>query len=169
MKEVEWGWRKGKQGEGGRRENKKKSLIDRQRSGGTSGERDGARGEERPSAELSGHDQQMGGQAERNERDSWRDGGDKAEIGEGGGDAEQKHGDWPARKKGNKRWKRESEDVEKQREWMLTEERMIKCSCKQGWCGHCSVVGCAGTYCIFTWPVKWSAGWEGGVEDETVF
>lgn len=63
-----------------------KSLIDRQRSGGTSGERDGAKGggEERPSAELSGHDQQMGGQAERNERDSWRDGGDKAEIGMGG-------------------------------------------------------------------------------------
>ena len=34
-----------------------------------------------------------------NKRDSWRDGGDKAEIGERGGDAEQKRGDWPACKK----------------------------------------------------------------------
>lgn len=42
----------------------------------------------------------MGGQGERNERDSWRDGGDKAEIAEVvGGDAEQKRGDWPACKK----------------------------------------------------------------------
>lgn len=56
-------------------------------------------GDERPSAELSGHDQQMGGQGERNERDSWRDGGDKAEIEERGRDAEQKRGDWPAFKK----------------------------------------------------------------------
>ena len=28
----------------------------------------------RPSAELSGHDQQMGGQGERSKRDSWSDG-----------------------------------------------------------------------------------------------
>ena len=48
------------------------SLIDREQSGGTSGEQDSVRREEPPSAELSGQDQQMGGQGERNDRDSWR-------------------------------------------------------------------------------------------------
>lgn len=74
------------------------------------------RGEEPPSAELSGHDQQMGGQGERNKRDSWRDGGDKAEIEERGRDAEQKRGHWPACKK--RKWKMktvERRDVEKRR------------------------------------------------------
>lgn len=60
------------------------SLIDREQSGGTSGE-DSVRREEPPSAELSGQDQQMGGQGEGNDRDSWRDGGDKAAIVESGG------------------------------------------------------------------------------------
>lgn len=56
------------------------SLIDREQSGGTSGEKDSARREE-----LSGQNQQMVGQGERNDRGSWRDGGDKAEIAESGG------------------------------------------------------------------------------------
>lgn len=43
----------------------------------------GCEGGEPPPAELSGHDQQMGGQGERKERDSWGDGRDKAEIGGG--------------------------------------------------------------------------------------
>lgn len=84
----------GKRGMGGRL---KKSLTGR----GRSGEHQERRTARRPSAELSGYDQQMGGQGERSERDSWRDGGDKAEIEEWGRDAEQKCGDWPAFKKEN--------------------------------------------------------------------
>lgn len=91
-------------------------------------------GEEPPSAELSGHDQQMGGQGERNERDSWGDRGDKAEIEKRGRDAEQKRGDWPACKKENKRRKRAEQrcgETKGVAERMQTEEKMIKCSGKQ--------------------------------------
>ncbi len=88
-------------------------------------------GEEPPSAELSGHDQQMGGQGERKERDSWRDGGDKAEIGERGRDAEQKRGHWPACKKKRKEKMKTGEqrrgETKGVEERMLTEERMTKC------------------------------------------
>lgn len=74
----------------------------------------------------------MGGQGERNDRDSWGDGGDKAEIEERGRDAEQKRGHWQActkneRKNGGAGICGETRGGE---ELMLTEERMIKCSPK---------------------------------------
>lgn len=56
-------------------------------------------GEEPPSAEQSGHDHQMGGQGDRNEKDSWRNGGDNGKIGERRRDAQHRHGNWPACKK----------------------------------------------------------------------
>lgn len=71
-------------------------------------------GEEPPSADLSGHDQQMGGQGEG---DSWRDGGDKAEIEERGEEMQNRSVETGQHvKKKIKDENGKNRDVEKQRE-----------------------------------------------------
>lgn len=68
---------------------RKESLIDRDQNGEHHERRTPRGGKNVPSV---GNDQQMGGQGETSERDSWGDGEDEAEMGKREGDAEKKHG-----------------------------------------------------------------------------